>query len=230
MVTDRTETSTDLALEVEETGTPKEELKFDQAHVDDQVRQARNAALADVGRLTKESERAVKAATAAGERIKKMLKEQDEADLESAKGDSELRSTQEVKERIRRRQVQDELEEATLKLTQSNEELSQIKEDSAEATKGTKAREIATRLGIDADRLIKLSKFTDGTAEAMEELARELPKKQEVRPPTITDSGADSGGGAGSFTLGEINNMSDDEYAKNQGAIEKARMAGKIKR
>ncbi len=229
MDTDGTETPTDVELTEGEKETPKEEPKFDQAHVDDQVRQARNAALADVGRLTKESERAVKAATAAGERVKRMLKEQDDTDLEAAKGSSGMRSEQEVKERIRRRQVEAELDDTKLERDSANEELSQIKVASVETTKTQTAREIATRLSVDADKLIEAAKFTDGSKEAMEALANLQPKKQEIRPPVITDSGADSGGGAGSFTLAEIDNMSDAEYTKNQGAIEKARLAGKIK-
>ena len=233
MAQDRTEAQPDIALEAENKETPEEGQQLtpdQQAHVDDLVRQARNVVLADVGRLTRESERAVKAATAAGERVKRMLKEQDDVDLEAAEGSSEIRSKQEVKERIRRRQVEVELDDTKLERDSAKEELSQIKVASVETTKTQAAREIATRLNVDADKLIDAAKFTDGSKEAMEALANLQPKK-EVRATVVSDSGAGSGGGGGgAFTLTQIDNMPDDEYLKNKDAIDRAQREGKIKR
>ncbi|KKN50783.1 hypothetical protein LCGC14_0629530 [marine sediment metagenome] len=236
MTTDRLDAPSDVELTEGETETPKEEPQYTQTQLDEAERKGKNTALADVGRFQAEAEKAsrdaqrsLNASTAALERTKKMRQEQDDADLEAAKGSSEMRSEQEVKERIRRRQAEAELDDTKLERDSANEELSQIKTASVETTKTQTAREIATRLNVDADKLIDAAKFTDGSKEAIEALANLQTKKQEVRPPTKTDSGADSGGGARSFTLAEIDNMSDAEYTQNQGAIEKARLAGKIK-
>lgn len=196
MDTDGTETQTDATLSDENTETPKEETQVTQTQLDKAVLDARTSALADVGRFQRESEAAVKAATAALDRTKKIRLEMDEIELQNAEGSSEQLSA--VKERQKRRTAETELDEATLKLTQRDEELSRIKEDSAKATQGEKAREIATRLGIDADGLIRLSKFTDGSVEAMEELAKELPKKQAIREKIESDSNQGGGGGGGS--------------------------------
>ena len=200
MLSDRTEAQTDVALGDENTETPKEEPQFtpdQQAHIDKKVLDAKTAATADVGRFQAEAEKAKRdaqrsldASTAALERTKLIRKEQDEAELKAAEGDKEQLSA--VKEMQKRRMVETELDEAKLKLNQRDEELSQVKKDSEEATKTQTAQKIATRLGIDADRLIKLSKFTDGSAESMEGIAQELPKK-EVRAQVVTDSGVNTG-------------------------------------
>lgn len=222
MVLDRPETQTDVTLSDEEKETSEERIR----ELEAQVAQARSDALSDIGRLQTEAANSLRAATAAQERVKKMLKEQEDAELQAAGGNQEQVSA--VTERQKRRRVETDLDEATLKLNQKDEELGQIKKDSAEATKAQTARDIATRRKVDADRLIRLSKLTDGSVESIEELAKELPKK-EVRPPTKTDDGDDTGKGGGSFTLVQIENMSDDEYVKNKDAIDKAQMAGKIK-
>lgn len=201
---DGTETQTDVILEAEEKETPKEEPQYSQSQLDahgkEKEQQARNAALADIGRLTKESERSLKAATAAGERTKKLLREMEDMETEAAQGNSGQRSEQEVKQMQLRRQVQTELTDVQLELDGKNERLAQLEADKVESTKGQTARDIAARLGIDVDRLVRLSKFTDGSTEAIEELAKELPKK-EVRPPIITDSNQGGGGGGDDATF-----------------------------
>lgn len=237
MNTDGTETQTDVALEAGDTETPKEETQFtleQQAQVDKQVRDAKTSVLADVGRseaeakkATKSAQRSLEASTAALERTKQIREELDAAELEAAKGNSEQLSA--VEERQKRRKAETDLVETKLELSQKDEELSQITKDNVEATKDQTAREIATSLGVDADRLIRLSKLTDGSAESIKAAAKELPK-QEIRPPVEADSSESSGGGGGTFTLEQINNMPDDEYLKNKDAIDKARMGGKIKR
>lgn len=194
MDTDGTEAQTDIKLEAENTETPAEEQKYTQAQVDEAKRQGQSNALADVGRFQREAENAVKASIAAQERTKKLLRDFETMELEDAKGNSESRSENEVKERQRRRLAEAELDETTLKLTQKDEELSQIKETSAEATKAQTARDVATRLNVDADRLVRLAKLTDGTVESIEELAKELTKK-EVRLQVKTDSGVNTGSG-----------------------------------
>ena len=53
------------------------------------------------------------------------------------------------------------------------------------------AQTVATKHNVDAESLIK---FTNGSVEAMEELALKLPKKGETKPPLKTDTGGTIGG------------------------------------
>ena len=226
MESDGTETPTDVKLSEGETET-SEKPTITQTELEEAKRQATSDALSDSGRLQKEAENAIKALTAANERTKARLKELEDAELKAAEGDSEQLNA--VTEKRKRRQVETELDDATLKLNQRDDELSQLQKDGAEAKKTQTAQKIATRLGVDADRLIKLSKFTDGSAESMEELAKELPKR-EVRPRVESDSGGGGGSGGGrTFTRQEIADMPIDEYEKLRDDIKKAQAEGKVK-
>ena len=212
--TDGTETQEDVTLLAEETETSEEKPEFTKSQVETEARareqRARSDALADVNRFQRESANALKWAQAAQERVKKMLKEQEEFELQTAAGNTEQLSA--VKERIQRRQIESELEDAQLKLNQRDEELSEIRKASQEIVKQSKARTIAERLNVDADRLISLSRFTDGSAEAMEGIAKELPKATR-RPPVKTDLGGRTNQGSGKRpTLAEMQAATPEQF------------------
>ena len=105
--------------------------------------------------------------------------------------------------------------------------------EKAEATKERNAREIASRLSVNANLLAKLAKSTDGSTEAIEEIAKELPKKGEDKT-LKADSGKTIGGSGGIPTNMEafkkwIADMSQEEYEKRKPEIDEARSSGKIK-
>ena len=225
--TDGTETQDDVALVQEETETSEEQPEFTKSQFEAEARvreqRARSDALSDIGRLQREATNAMKAAEAAQERVKKMLKEQEDFELQTAEGNTEQLSA--VKERIQRRQIESELEDAQLKLNQRDEELSEIRKASQEVIKQSQARAIAERLGVDADRLISLSRFTDGSAEAMEGIAKELPKATR-RPPVKTDLGGRGGGGGRTFAefekeyiAGNVSLAAYEERARKEGKL-----------
>ncbi|KKN04781.1 hypothetical protein LCGC14_1094100, partial [marine sediment metagenome] len=54
-------------------------------------------------------------------------------------------------------------------------------------------REIATRLSVEPERLIRLASRTDGTTEAIEDVAKDLPKL-EPQEPLNPDSNRSFGG------------------------------------
>lgn len=158
------------------------------------LRDATSAILADVGRQKKATDDAMKTATAAQARLDKMLKEQTDAELEAARDNPEQLSG--IRERQRRREMESQLEEARQELTDKTAKLTQYESRDAETARETKAVEIATRLNVDAARLIKMSKYTDGTPEAIEDLAKELPKKDGKPGGLRPDSSASIGGGS----------------------------------
>jgi hypothetical protein len=175
----------DVKLAAEKPGTPQ----YTQEQVNKMVMDAKSAALADVGRFRVESEKALKAANAAQERLTKMQKDQEEAELFAARDEPEKLSA--IQERQKRRQAESELAEARQELNEHKERLQLTEKERAESTKERNAREIAVRLTVDAEKLVKLSRFTDGTVEAIEEIARELPKQGKTLKP---DSGGSIGG------------------------------------
>lgn len=188
---DKPEETQDLASVVTKE-TSKEANTFTKEQVEEQVRKARSDALAETGRLRVESEKAVKLATAAQERLNRMLKAQEEQELESHKDDPE--ALRRIRAEQKARDLESELEKERSTRTELEERQKLIDASVVESTKERNAREIATRLGVDANKLIKLAKYTDGKVESIEEIAKELPKttNQKLR----VDSGGTIGGSA----------------------------------
>ena len=208
----------------EETSTTPE--TFTEEQVKERETKARSDALAEVGRLKKATEDAIKAATRANERIVQMLKDQEDAELEANRDDVEKISA--IKERQARRRVESELVETRQKLEDEQAKTTEAQKAEAEHTKERNAREVATRLGVDAKTLIK---FTDGSVEAMEDLAKSLPKKGEPLKP---DSGKTTGGSGGIPTNLEqykkwVENLSQSEYERLKPEIDKMKAGGKIR-
>ena len=169
---DGTATITDIKLGIGKEETPKE--TYSKEEVAKLVTEAKTSALADVGRLRTEAAKALTAATAAEERIKAIEKAREEAELDDAKDDPE--STRRIRAEQKARKAEDELAKKNLELGEKTEKLSQLEGEKTEATKMQTAREIATRLSVDPDKLIKFAKLTDGSPEAIEDIAKDLPK------------------------------------------------------
>lgn len=161
--------------------TPEETPKT----LEEQVAHIREVALAEVGRSRAETERAVKAANAAHERLTKYIKEQEDA-LEEQYKDEPNQLTK-IQNRRRERDLQAELDEREKKLSE--------REDKAnKAEKERNISQVATRLTVDTKLLAKLAKDTDGSIEAIEAEAQNLPKLV-VTTPLRRDSGRTIGGG-----------------------------------
>ncbi len=156
------------------------------------VRKARSDALAEVGRHKKAAEDAIKALKATNTRIDQMVKDQEDAELEDAKDDTEKLSA--IKERQGKRRAEAELAKVKQESAEKDEKIKLLDEKEVESTKERNAREIASRLGVDAKRLANLAKYTDGSTEAIEEIAKDLPKK-EVKTPLKVDSSKTVGAG-----------------------------------
>ena len=172
-------------------GTLTDTKTFTQADMEQAKRDGRNAALGEIGKLQKESATALKKAQEAEGRITQMLKEQDARELEEARDDP-VRLTA-LQERQKRRAAESELVETRQELNLKNERLGQLETERAEASRERIVQEVAVRFGVDVARLAKLAKFTDGSVETIEDLAKDLPKGNE-KPPLKPDSNRALGG------------------------------------
>lgn len=183
------------------------------------VRKARSDALADFGRVKK-------AADEAAARLARYEKERDEAEL-SAVGDDPQKLA-EVRARQQSRQSSSELERLKQELAERDAQLAELRSQSAEAIRARTVAEMASKHGVDAAILERLAKRTDGTAEAIEELAQSLPKAgapstNPGAPVLRPDSNRSRGGSPltkyqimQNFTSGKITN---EEYARQMAAI-----------
>jgi len=204
--------------------TSKEEPEtFTGEQVKEAERKAKSDALAELGRLKKANESLVNINKKTQERIVQIIQSQEDEELARAGGDEEKLSA--IKERQARRKVESELVQTKSELEGEKAKTAEAQEAEAEHTKERNAREVATRLGVNAKTLMK---FTDGSVEAMEDLAKDLPKKGEPKDPLKPDSGKTTGGGK-SFTRQQIADMSTEDFEKNQDEINAARRAGRIK-
>jgi len=182
--------------------------------VKEQVRKARSDALADKGRL--------ETALANAQKIVERMRQKEEADLaaelEAHRDDPEyIKSARAIQ---RATKAETELANKEAELAEKEARLQTYETERSEITKNQTAREIAERLGIDADKLIKLSKRTDGSAEAIEEIAQELPKSNS-RGTGKPDSNSSRGGGSGVLTKEEVGKMSPEERNKRRKEIAK---------
>ncbi len=166
---------TDVTLKSDQTQTPNVET-YTKDQVEKMVRDARSAVGADVFRAKKAAEDALA-------RLDRLETERQEADLEAAKDDPPELSR--IKTEQENRRLKTELEKGT-------QELNEWRVEKATREKERTAREVATRLSLDPAELIEIAKFTDGTPEAIEAIAKKLPRgtKKSLKP----DSGSMVGG------------------------------------
>ena len=193
MAKDGTVTQADIKLGAEDKGTPKVTFSDEQrVEVAKLVTEAKTSALADVGRLRVEAAKALTAATAAEERIKAMERAREDAELDANQDNpAELRR---IRAEQGKKKADDELVRVTAELDEKNQRLNQYATEKAESTRTQTAREVATRLNVDVEKLIKFTKFTDGSPEAIEDIAKDLPKITLLNPALRPDSNRSIGG------------------------------------
>lgn len=215
----------------EQTQTSEQEPKtFTEEEVVARETKAKNDALAAAGRDVKSIAEQRKAAEgvvkSANEAKKAARSARDEAELERAGEDKvEIRA---VKAEIKARKAEEELADANAELTAEKEKSNTLNDEVGKSTKEQNAREVAEQYSVNQELL---TKYTDGTKEAMEDLAKSLPKKTE---PIKTDSGKTSGGSGGIPTDKAkfeqwISGLPQDEFEKRSEEINKMMKEGKIK-
>ncbi len=142
------------------------------------------------GRKLQEGQEKLKAGEDA---LKLRVKEHDEAVKEAAKDDPDALTR--IEALRKERETKEALTIVERERDETKEENVRLKATTVENALEQTARSIATKAEVDEKKLIQLaSKYTDGSKEAIEELAKELPKKGIV-PDLKVDSGKGSGGG-----------------------------------
>lgn len=188
---DGTQQQTDLTASADDAETSE---TYTREQAQKLVQKARSDALSEIGRLRKESEKAIKAAQEANLRLKHYEKERDEAELAAAQDEPEKITA--LQERQKRRAAEAELTEARAKLEEATSQLSEYSAKEAESGKLTLAQQMAAKHGVDEKVLSKIAKTTDGKAETIEEIAKVLPKVQGQQRQTLRPDSNRSHGGA----------------------------------
>jgi len=167
-------------------------------HTKEQVDMAVHAALSAAGRAAGDFEKREQAVKAREDADAQREKAKYEADLEAASDDVEKTAL------IKARQI---ASTAVTRAERAEQELRDLREkgklSDAEVAK-TKLEvdtwEVAKRLDVDPEALLKTAKLTDGSKEAIETIASTLPKKGEAKAPLLTVSGGKTRGGLGDLS------------------------------
>jgi len=181
------ETKTEVGVTSPETEvTSQEPPRFSQEQVDKLMDKVRSDSLSELGRVRKSAEEAIKKATTEATRVyRELIKQREAEELEAVREEPDKAAV--IRERQARRQTQSELTEAQTELKEANTRLQELSARDVETNRERTTREVSERLKVDPARLAKLVKFTDGSAEAIEEIAKEMPKlittpKNPLRP------------------------------------------------
>ena len=162
---------------------------FTREQVGEVSKKAADDALSGAGRTAADFEKREVAVKAAEDRVAQERKDRNQAELDAVKGDPEARSA--IEERHKHRETKSELAKVKQELDTEKEKSKEASAQAVETDRTVKAAEIAAKHDVDLGALIK---FTDGSPEAMEELAKALPKKGEAKPSIRLDSGKMIGG------------------------------------
>jgi hypothetical protein len=202
-----------------ETSQPEVEKKYEKL-----LEKVRSDSLAELGRVRKAAEDAIRKATeSSNSQIAKLIKEQEDRELEAVKGNPDASTA--IKERQTRRQRETELTKAQEELNEAKNRLQELSNKDKDTVKERTTREIAERLKIDPVKLADKVKFTDGSAEAIEAIAEMMPKlSPQPRNNFRPDSNEAAGGSIQSVTQiqqdyikGKINTIQYSDKMKAMG-------------
>ena len=179
------ETRQDNTSVVDKETTSKEPVTFNEEQVKERERKATSDVSAELGRVRKLNEGLIKSSQAIQDRLNRRDKEDEERELETYRDDpAEIRRIRAEQET---RRVKSELAEKEQELDTEKAKTAEAQEAEAKHTKERNAREIASRLGVNAKTLIK---FTDGSVEAMEDLAKSLNPSTPLSPDSSKTTGS----------------------------------------
>ncbi len=164
------------------------------------VQDALSAAGRDAKTITEKSDEAQRILDAAQTTRANVQAEQERWQNERDERDREIiledpAALKSLNERIRQRNEASKLARERTELgdreAKHKERLEKAEKSEGREAALKNAQTVATKHNVDAESLIK---FTNGSVEAMEELALKLPKKGETKPPLKTDTGGTIGG------------------------------------
>ena len=167
----------------------KEPETFTKEQLEANSRKAVNDALSVAGRSAKAFEAREQAIKDAEEHLSQSIAASRSAEIEAAGDDRDAVAT--IRKRHTEAERQDKLDKKERELKAKEETIQHDVEKVTKAESKERAQVVASKHDVAAETL---EKFTDGTLESMEELAKSLPKKGEATPPIKTDSGKTIGG------------------------------------
>ena len=148
-------------------------------------------ALSKVGRTAEAFELREAAVTAGEKSFAQERQVRREAELQAARDEPEKITDIRAKHAAEDTNVKVAGLEAELK---AKEEIDKLREaDAVKTTQESSARALAAELTVDPDKLLTLSKLTDGSKEAITAMAQGLPKVDPSKPPVKLDPGVTSG-------------------------------------
>ncbi len=162
----------------------KEPETFTTEQMESAKTKAVSDALAAAGRTVKSFEKREEVAAKAEERIAREKQERYEAEVKAAKDDPDLLTVIERNRKVGERKA--ELDERERKLNEMKEEVDGKLDKATKAEIKERAMEVAVKHTVSQEDLIN---FTDGSLEKMEELAKILSNKGDVKTePLKVDS------------------------------------------
>ena len=168
---------------------------------EDRTKKAVSDALSAAGRTDKDVEAKLKKANEAASKAEKLMldikaenkrKAEQDYQEELRKADGDVIAIRNIKLAKGLKEVQAELGDTKTELGKSQEELTDARKVAAVSTKERNAREIASKYEVDSKTLL----LTDGSAESMEALAKQISGKV---IPTLKPNGSKTIGGSASF-------------------------------
>lgn len=190
MTTDGTKVNQDTPPSEEPKGTSEKEPEtFTSEQVEVAKTKAASDALATAGRTAKSFEKREEAIKVAEERMATELKEKHQAEIEAARDDPEALTT--IQKRHKEADRKAELDKRERELASKEEGVDEKLDKVTKSEIKERAETVALKHSVDANTLLK---HTDGSLEAMEDLAKSLPKKEE-KPDLKPDSSKTTGGG-----------------------------------
>ena len=177
MAVDGNQSKADATLGQKKDTTPNG--SYTQEQVDKMILDAKTSVLADAGRYKTEAEKAMKAAEAASKRLEDISKRQREAELEQYK--DQPAEIARIRAEDARQQAEAKLADYESQLNEAKQRAQTLETEKNNLSKGETARQIAAKHNVSADLLAKMAKFTDGSEQAIEEIAKDLPKTQTTK-------------------------------------------------
>lgn len=155
--------------------SPKPNAQSEKTYTESEVTKMRSDLLAEVGQHKASSERAMKSAQAALDKLSQWEKAQAEAELEAHRDDpAEIKR---IRAEQKARQLEADLANERQAKTEYENRLKTIETELNEKTKTSLSAEVAKKFNVDAEKLATLAKLTDGSEKAIESIAESLPKK-----------------------------------------------------
>lgn len=178
------------ALKAKQETSEKEAPTFTEEQAKAMALKAANDALSAAGRSNKAFEAREQSIKDAEERLSQSKTASRQAEIESARDDPDALAA--IRKRHSEAERQDKLDKKERELDDKEAKADEKLERVTKAEAKERAGIVALKHDVDAGLL---EKFTDGTLESMEELAKSLPKKGEAPPAIKPDSGKTLGGG-----------------------------------